>query len=234
LKNINLKINTKEKIVIVGKNGSGKSTFIKLLCGFYSNYEGEILFNGISLKKIDKESLYEKMGVVFQDFVKYEFSLEENLKISNLKKTDKEILEHINYLKRNGIMKFIDNNINLNTQLGHKFDNGIQLSGGQWQQLAFSKIILKDADVFVMDEPSAGLDIFAEENMYNILDERAKNSICFLVTHRLYILDKKKYRALVFNNGEIVEDDRISNLLKRKSLYRKILNKMIIRDKIYK
>lgn len=231
LHNINLKINKNEKIVLVGDSGSGKSTFIKLLSGLYSNYEGKILINGIPMRNISKKSFYDKVGMVYQDFIKYEFTLKENLLLGNKGLEEREILRRIRRITDRGIMSFYSKiSKKLDTQLGTQFDKGIQLSGGEWQQIAFTRAIIKNMDMLVLDEPSSALDVMLESKMYDILCEDTKNIISLLVTHRLYIADRFAKRAIVFRNGRIIEDDTIERLMAYNSYYKSMLNKTILSD----
>lgn len=232
LRNINLKIRRDEKIVIVGDSGSGKSTFIKLLSNQYSNYEGEILVNGIPLKNISKDSLYNKIGIVYQDFVKYEFTLRENLLLGNFNMTEDELNKNIKNIKEKGLLSFSDKlKYNIDTQLGTQFDKGVQLSGGEWQQVAFTRAIIKKSDMLIMDEPSSSLDVISEGKMYNLLNEITNNVMCLLVTHRLYIADRFAERALVFKNGEIIEDNTIEQLMRYDSYYKFMHSKTIMNEK---
>lgn len=107
-----------------------------------------------------------------------------------------------------------------------EFDRGVQLSGGEWQQVSFIRAIIKNAQVCVFDEPSSALDIITEENMYKILKEHLKSSICILVTHRLYIVNDYATRAVVFKDGKIIEDDKLENLLRRDSNYKHMLDRV--------
>ncbi len=233
LRDINLKITKDERIVIVGDSGSGKSTFIKLLSNLYSNYEGEILVNGISIKKINKKSLYDKIAIVYQDFVKYEFTLKESLLLGNFHLTEEEINKNVSNITAKGILSFSENlQHNLDTQLGTQFDKGVQLSGGEWQQVAFVRAIMKKSNMLILDEPSSGLDVISEGNMYDILNKVAVNSISLLVTHRLYIADRFAKRALVFKQGKIIEDNTIEQLMSYDSYYKFMLSKTIINEEI--
>lgn len=228
IKNVSCVIDAEEKIVIVGGNGSGKSTFIKLLCGLYEDYEGDILVNGISLRNIDIISYQKKLGVVFQDYVKYEFDLKRSLLLGNRNILEDELNSQVELFKKKGILSFVDKLCNgLNTTLGSKFDKGIQLSGGEWQQVSFARTLIKEAEVCIFDEPSSALDVITEENMYRLLKERTSNSICILITHRLYIVNNYAERAIVFKDGKIVEDGKINELLIINSIYKQLQNKVI-------
>jgi len=118
----------------------------------------------------------------------------------------------------------------LNTTLRSKFDKGIQLSGGEWQQVSFARTLIKKAEVCIFDEPSSALDVITEENMYKVLKEKTGDSICILITHRLYIVNNYAERAIVFKDGNIVEDGEIRELLIRNSIYKQLQNKVIAND----
>lgn len=227
LEKINCTINEDDKIVIVGGNGSGKSTFIKLLCGLYDEYEGDILINGLSLRSIDKISYRKKLGVVFQDYVKYEFNLRDSLLLGNGAILENELNFQVKNIQKKGIISFVDKlPKGLDTTLGSKFDKGIQLSGGEWQQVSFVRTLIKDAEVCIFDEPSSALDVITEENMYKLLKEKMCQSICILITHRLYIVNNYAERAIVFKGGKIIEDGKVEELLARNSIYKQMFNKI--------
>lgn len=225
LQNINLKINNQDKIAIVGENGSGKSTFVKLLAGFYHNYEGTILINGIALESIDRESLQKQMGIVFQDYVKYEFTLKENLQLGQMHKSSFDIGEVLTVLNKYDILSFYRKyKKGMDMQLGNKFDRGTELSGGEWQQIALARAVVKDADVYILDEPSASLDIGAENNIISAINETMNRKICLLITHRLYNISKFAERIIVFKDGKIVEDGCQEELLSSNSHYQTLYN----------
>ena len=227
LEKINCTINEDDKIVIVGGNGSGKSTFTKLLCGLYDEYEGDILINGLSLRSIDKISYRKKLGVVFQDYVKYEFNLRDSLLLGNGEILENELNFQVKNIQKKGIISFVDKlPKGLDTTLGSKFDKGIQLSGGEWQQVSFVRRLIKDAEVCFFDAPSSALDVITEENMYKLLKEKMCQSICILITHRLYIVNNYAERAIVFKGGKIIEDGKVEDLLARNSIYKLMFNKI--------
>lgn len=227
LEKVNCTINEGEKIVIVGGNGSGKSTFIKLFCGLYDEYEGDILINGVSLRNIDKISYRKRLGVVFQDYVKYEFNLKDSLLLGNGKILENELNFQVKDIQKKGVISFVDKlPKGLDTTLGSKFDKGIQLSGGEWQQVSFVRTLIKNAEVCIFDEPSSALDVITEENMYKLLREKMCQSICILITHRLYVVNNYAERAIVFKEGKIIEDGKVEDLLTRNSIYKQMLNKI--------
>lgn len=217
LKNISFKIEKGDKVVIVGQNGSGKSTILKLILGIYKKYDGEILINGISIRKINRSSFYKKIGVIFQNFTKYELKIMEFLKLSNLNIQDGDILKNLKIFETNNLLNFLLDKDVKNLQLGNRFENGIDLSGGEWQQLVFCRTLMKkDMNLLVLDEPNSGLDVFAEKSIYKILDEQLTNDITkIVVTHRLHLLDIYDYRIIYIENGVVCEDDNAQELLSK-------------------
>jgi ABC-type multidrug transport system fused ATPase/permease subunit len=141
LKNISFKIRKGETISLVGENGSGKSTLVKLLSGLYDDYEGEILINGVSMNQINKESFREKMGIIFQDFTKYELTCRENIGLGNINLMDNDVKLQaaINKAYANETVDALPKGID--TQLGVWFSGGVQLSGGQWKKNSIIKSI---------------------------------------------------------------------------------------------
>ena len=200
-----------------------------MLCGLYDEYEGDILINGLSLRSIDKISYRKKLGVVFQDYVKYEFNLRDSLLLGNGEILENELNFQVKNIQKKGIISFVDKlPKGLDTTLGSKFDKGIQLSGGEWQQVSFVRTLIKDAEVCIFDEPSSALDVITEENMYKLLKEKMCQSICILITHRLYIVNNYAERAIVFKGGKIIEDGKVEELLARNSIYKQMFNLSLI------
>lgn len=227
LKDISFKISRGEKIAVIGKNGSGKSTICKLIAGFYNDYEGEILINNISLKIYSHESVLRKINILFQDFTKYEFTLLENLRFGA-----NESENIVGKVIENGLLKFTNRLYNgVNTQLGNRFDNGIQLSGGEWQQLSFAREVIRAADIYIFDEPTANMDIETESDIFNAMQRLTANKTCFLVTHRLYNVQKFAERIMVFKEGRLIEDDSLENLKRENSYFNYLCGKTNRTDK---
>ncbi|WP_207641435.1 ABC transporter ATP-binding protein [Clostridium beijerinckii] len=204
LDNVNLKINKGETVAVIGKNGSGKSTLLKLICGLYTINQGEILINGINLKEINKTTYKNRLSVLFQDYVKYEMTLKENIILGDISKDEKNG-DILNALKLAG-GDFFDtssNNDILNIQLGNWFDEGVQLSGGQWQKIALSRTYYRDRDVYLLDEPSAALDPDAEINVFSTFYKLSRNSIGLFITHKVAAA-RKASKIIVLDNGKVV------------------------------
>ena len=214
LKDISFKIKRGEKIILVGENGSGKSTILKLLLGIYKKFEGEILVNGISIKKIYMPSFYQKTGVIFQNFTKYELKILEFLKLSNLDISKDDVLRVLDIFESKNLLKFLYGRDIESLQLGNRFELGVDLSGGEWQQLVFCRTLMKkNMSLLVLDEPNSGLDVFSEKKIYDILDEQLDGVTKVIVTHRLQLIDLEGYRIIYIEDGRICEDDNSKKLL---------------------
>lgn len=221
LKNINLTMQRGDVIAIVGKNGSGKSTLIKILSGQYSDFEGEVLINGININNIEKQSLFKQINILFQDFNKFQFSIKDNIGFGNL--------DELNNLKKikecasiSGADKFIEKMENgYNQQVGAWFNGGIQLSGGEWQKLGISRLFMKNGDCYILDEPTATLDPISEYEFFLNIKSELKEKIGIFVTHR-FINAKFTNKIIVLDNGEIIESGTHAQLLRNNGLYAKM------------
>jgi len=209
LDNVSFEINASETIAIIGKNGSGKSTLLKLLCGLYSNYSGQILVNGIDLKRINMKQYRNCLSVMFQDFLKFEMTLGENISIS-----DTDFCEDTENARKAMSMADIDffdsaDDTVLDKQLGNWFDDGMQLSGGQWQKIALARTYYRDRGVYLLDEPSSSLDADAELNIFDKFYRLAENKIGVFITHKISAA-KKAEKIIVLNRGKVegIGDDQ--------------------------
>ncbi|UTY65748.1 ABC transporter ATP-binding protein [Bacillus velezensis] len=221
LKHINVSLHKGERVAIVGPNGSGKSTFIKLLTGLYEVQQGDILINGINIKELDMDSYMNQIAALFQDFMKYEMTLKENIgfgQIDQLHQTNKmhEVLDivKVDFLKSHSSYQF-------DTQLGLWFDEGRQLSGGQWQKIALARAYFREASMYILDEPSAALDPIAEKEIFDTFFSLSKDKIGIFISHRL-VAAKLADRIIVMDNGEIVGIGKHEELLKTCPLYKKM------------
>lgn len=223
LKDINLTIEANKVYALVGLNGSGKTTLIKLLMRLYDPTDGEILVDGVNLKSFELNSLYKKIGVVFQDYIKYPLNVSDNIGIGNIECLhDTERI--VTAAQKSGAENFIDLlPQKYNTLLQKEWDEGTELSVGQWQKIAISRAFTTDASILVLDEPSASLDPKAEYEMFQHFKEMIPNKTCMLITHRfsnVRLADK----IFVMKDGCILESGDHCALLDRKGLYSELFN----------
>ena len=230
LKNINISLQKGEKVALVGPNGSGKSTLIKILSGLYEIKSGDILINDISLKDIDIEDYYTKISVLFQDFVKYELTLQENIGFGDMKnfhssENMKTVLDKLQatFLKRN-------EDYDLSMQLGNWFEEGQQLSQGQWQKVALARAYFKDASIYILDEPNAALDTVSEREIFDNFFEISREKIGIFISHRLSAA-KMADKIIVMDKGEIVGIGNHEELLKKCSVYQILYQAEIYENK---
>lgn len=218
LHGLNVKIKQGEKIAIVGENGSGKTTFINLLCGMYEPDNGDVKYNGIDIRK-HLASVRRSISVVFQDFARYEATIRENISVSDKARlADDQAIYDLTRLT--GAFDFIDSQPDkLDEIVGTFSRKGNNLSGGQWQKIAISRALYRDnARVLVLDEPTAALDPMAEASLYREFAALTGDKTTILVSHRLGITSVVD-RILVFDNGKIVEDGSHKELMNNNGLY---------------
>ena len=202
LKNVSLTFNIGEKLAIVGMNGSGKTTLIKLICRLYDPSEGEILLNGIDIRKYNYQEYLRLLSVVFQDFHLYAFQLGQNVAASS--QVDEERAELA--LKKSGFKTRLTTLQNgLNTYLYKNYDeSGIEFSGGEAQKTAMARALYKDAPIVILDEPTAALDPISESEIYESFSEVVGNRTAIYISHRLSSC-RFCDRIAVFDQGELVQ-----------------------------
>ena len=220
LLNINIKISDREKLVIVGYNGSGKSTFIKLLCKFYRPSSGKITLNGKDIWEIPNEQYYGILGAVFQDFALLAFTISENITMSENDENISVVIE------KSGLSEFIANlQDGQKTYISKKYSSkGIELSGGQGQKIALARALYKNAPVLILDEPTANLDVKAESELYENFMKTAFDKTAIFISHRLAASQIADHIA-VFSNGEIVEYGTHKELIAKNGLYAEMFEK---------
>ncbi len=221
LQNVNLKIEKGQTVAVVGVNGAGKTTFVKLLLRFYDVTSGEILYNGINIKEYKLESLRLKFATVFQDYKTFALSVNENIMCRNCSKEDKLTAEKA--LKQSGVYDKIQTLKNgADTVLTREFDeNGAGLSGGEAQKTAVARMFASDFDVAILDEPSSALDPIAEYKMYENLIHATKNKTVIYISHRLSsaVLSDNIF---VLGNGSVLESGSHSRLMANNGEYAKM------------
>ncbi|MFA6941807.1 MAG: ABC transporter ATP-binding protein [Clostridiaceae bacterium] len=211
LKNVSIKLNIGERLAIVGMNGSGKTTFIKLLCRLYDPSEGEILLNGIDIKKYDYDEYMKLFSVVFQDFKLFSFSLGQNTAaaVNYNEKSVKDVLEKVGLEKRlNTMIKGV------HTPLYKDFDeDGVEISGGEAQKIALARALYRDAPIIILDEPTAALDPISEFEIYSKFNEIVGTKTAFYISHRLSSC-RFCDEIAVFNEGKIIQKGSHEELLR--------------------
>lgn len=219
LDHLNLIIKEKEKVAIVGLNGAGKTTMIKLLCGLYHPTNGQILINGIDIETIDRTQLFSYISAIFQDTFLMSFTIKENITMTlDESKIDQQRYEAALYQSGiyDKIMSLKDkDDTYLNKDISSE---GISLSGGQIQKVLFARAMYKSSKLLVLDEPTAALDAIAESEMYELYNEIALNQTSIFISHRL-ASTRFCNRILYFEDGQVLEEGTHEELLKRNGKY---------------
>jgi ATP-binding cassette, subfamily B, bacterial len=213
LKNINFRLGTGERIALVGENGEGKTTIVKLLTRLYDVTEGRILLDGIDLREYDIEDLWREIGVIFQDFMRYEMTASENIAIGRIEELNNS------FRIRSAALKSLADDVihrlpkRYDQVLGTRFEGGIDLSGGQWQKIALGRAYLRDAQLLILDEPTASLDARSEHEVFQRFAELTTNKMSLLISHRFSTV-RMADRILVLEGGKISEEGSHQELLK--------------------
>lgn len=218
LKNLNLTLEAGKRLAVVGLNGAGKTTFIKLLLRLYDVTEGEILLNGINVKRFKRSEYFELFSPVFQNVEIFAFPMSANVSMKKPSETDNELCR--DYLEKAGLKEKLDSLENgVETELLKViFDGGIDLSGGEKQKLALARALYKDAPIIVLDEPTAALDPLAEYNLYKSFDDIIENKSAVYISHRL---SSTRFcdNIAMFKSGEMVEEGTHEELLAKGGAY---------------
>lgn len=218
LKNINLTIKPGEKLALVGINGAGKTTIVKLICGLYKPTKGKIYIDGIDASKVNRREYFKEFAVVFQDMAVFAFPIESNVACSKDEEIDREMLNKS--LKKADLFEKVDSlPKKTKTSLLKDLDkNGVELSGGETQKLMLAMALYKDASIIILDEPTAALDPIAESEMYERYNSFAKNKTSIFISHRL---SSTRFcdRIIFLNNGEIEEEGTHESLIKKNGKY---------------
>lgn len=201
LRNFSLKMRIGEKMALVGKNGSGKTTMIKLLCRLYDPTEGEIRLNGVDVRKYDYREYMELFSVVFQDFSMFDFSVAENVAVSSKYDEDRvrDCLERAGFGER---LETLEQGVG--TYVGEQYDDGVKMSGGEKQKIAIARALYRDSPFILLDEPTAALDPIAEYEIYSAFNEMVGTKTAVYISHRLSSC-RFCEDIVVFDGGEIVQ-----------------------------
>lgn len=227
IKDISININPGEHIAIVGKNGSGKSTFVKLLCRLYDRAEGEILMNGRDIREYEVEAYREQFGVLFQDHLHLGLSVRENIWLGDIRK-DKHGKEIAEAAHLSGASKLIENlPSGYETVLGKVLKDGEQLSQGEWQKIALARALFRNANITILDEPTSWMDPEAEYAFFEKFHEMAKGKTAIMISHRLSSV-RMVDKIIVIENGLIVECGSHDELIQKNGRYAEIFETQAI------
>lgn len=218
LKDLNLTIQSGQKIALVGENGSGKTTIVKLLLRFYDVTSGKITINGVDIRELDLIDWHNQVGALFQNFIRYEFLVRENIELGDVANIgDQEKLKIA--LQKSGADEVVSKlPKGLKQQLGKQFDNGVELSGGQWQRIALARAFYRDVPILILDEPTSAIDAKAEYEIFDRVQKLQSNKTVIIISHRFSTV-RHADRIFVLSSGKIIEQGEHAELIKLDGVY---------------
>jgi ATP-binding cassette, subfamily B, bacterial len=204
IRNLSFTLHPGEKLALVGENGAGKTTLVKLLARLYEPTEGRILLDGVELHEYDTEDLRREIGVIFQDFVRYMFNVSDNIAIGNIEERENEPLVAAAAQKSlaDSVIEKLPKRYA--QMLGRRFTDGVDLSGGQWQKVALARAYMRDAQLIILDEPTAALDARAEHEVFVRFAELMQGKSAVLISHRFSTV-RMADRILFLEHGQLLE-----------------------------
>jgi len=218
LSNINFRLEPSERIALVGENGQGKTTIVKLLARLYDVSSGQILLDGVDLREYDIEDLWREIGVIFQDFMRYEMTAAENIAIGRIEDVNNEF--RIRSAAHKSLADHVIHQLprRYDQVLGSRFEGSIELSGGQWQKIALGRAYIRDAQLLILDEPTASLDARSEHEVFQRFAELTANKMSLLISHRFSTV-RMADRILVLESGRIAEQGSHLELIRSAGRY---------------
>ena len=220
---MNFTLHAGEKLALVGENGAGKTTLVKLLARLYDPTEGRILLDGYDLREYDLTELHKQVGVIFQDYLRYQMTVSQNISVGNIE--EKENRELIINSAKQSLADFLVQRLpgKYDQALGKRFNQGVELSGGEWQKIALARAYMKDAQLLILDEPTAALDARAEYQVFQRFSELTKGKTAVLISHRFSTV-RMADRILVLDQGVLLEEGSHEELLNKKGRYAELFN----------
>jgi ATP-binding cassette subfamily B protein len=205
LRNLNFTLGPGDRVALIGENGEGKTTIVKLITRLYDPTEGQVLLDGIDLREYDLDDLYREIGVIFQDFMRYEMTARENIATGRIEALDET--QEIKLAARKSLADGVIAKLPLKyeQQLGRRFETGVDLSGGEWQKLALARAYLRDAQLLILDEPTAALDARSEFEVFERFAELTEGKMALFISHRFSTV-RMADRIVVLAGGQIVEE----------------------------
>jgi ATP-binding cassette subfamily B protein len=218
LSNFNFTLSPGERIALIGENGQGKTTVVKLITRLYDPTEGEILLDGVDLREYDLADLHAEIGVIFQDFMRYEMTARENIAVGRIEVPHAP--EEIEYAAEKSLAAGVIVKLQgrYDQMLGRRFEGGVDLSGGEWQKLALARAYLRDAQLLILDEPTAALDARSELQVFERFAELTEGKMALLISHRFSTV-RMADRIVVLEGGRLVEEGNHAQLMALGSRY---------------
>ncbi|MEL6591384.1 MAG: ABC transporter ATP-binding protein [Bacteroidota bacterium] len=223
VKNLSFELQAGEKLALVGENGAGKTTLVKLLARLYDPTEGRILLDGVDIKEYSLAELRQSIGVIFQDYVRFNMTAADNIAIGNiaLREARESISHAAEQSMADTVIERLENGYE--QMLGRKFEGGVDLSGGQWQKVALGRAYMREAQLMILDEPTAALDARAEYEVFERFADLTKGKTAVLISHRFSTV-RMADRILVLTKGEMVEIGSHEELLANDGLYAELFH----------
>jgi ATP-binding cassette subfamily B protein len=218
LSGVSFKLAPGERVALVGENGQGKTTIVKLLTRLYDPSAGQILLDGVNLRDYDQEDLWREIGVIFQDFMRYDMTATENIAMGRIE--EKDNIFRIRSAAQKSLAEDVIRKLpkGYDQQLGCRFDGGTDLSGGEWQKLALARAYLREAQVLILDEPTASLDAKSEHEVFERFAELTRGKMAMLISHRFSTV-RMADRIFVLQGGRIAEEGSHDLLMKNGGRY---------------
>ena len=218
LNGLNLRISPGESVALVGENGQGKTTLVKLLARLYEPTSGRILLDGVDLREYDLEDLHRQIGVIFQDFVRYDWTARENIGVGQIDKMSDEarIRQAAVRSRASELLGRLPHGFD--QMLGRRFEGGVDLSGGEWQKFALARAYMRDSQIIILDEPTAALDALAEYEVFRSFAELTRGRMALLISHRFSTV-RMCDRIVVLEGGVIREEGSHGELVRRGGRY---------------
>jgi ATP-binding cassette, subfamily B, bacterial len=218
LNNLNFRVEPGERIALIGQNGQGKTTIVKLMTRLYDPTAGQVLLDGVDLREYSIEDLCQEVGVIFQDFMRYEMTARENIAVGRIEFLDDEKRIHAAAEKSlaDGVIQQLAGKYD--QMLGRRFEGGVDLSGGEWQKLALARAYLREAQILILDEPTAALDARAEFEVFQRFNELTRDKMALFISHRFSTV-RMAERIIVLENGSIAEEGSHDSLMARGGTY---------------
>jgi ATP-binding cassette subfamily B protein len=202
---MNFQLQPGERVALIGENGQGKTTVVKLITRLYDPSEGQILLDGVDLREYSLEDLYREVGVIFQDFMRYEMTARENIAVGRVEDLNDPAL--IRAAARKSMADHVIAQLprGYDQMLGRRFDGGLDLSGGEWQKVALARAYLRDAQLLILDEPTAALDARSEFEVFHRFAELTAGKMALFISHRFSTV-RMADRIVVLDSGRIAEE----------------------------